>query len=189
MPAHGDTEDPDMLFNQGTYLLRDNKCDQAIDKFKSACEARPDFADAHHQWGIALMKMGRALDAIEQLKLAASLNPESAASLLSLGGAYQESGDVREAISTYGAFVDRFPQDRDIAKIRKLLAILQREGAHEEIPKPAIAASSQTSVRPINITEPNVESLTTAQDSSNDDYYESITRQGVMRWPAKRQSR
>jgi predicted Zn-dependent protease len=182
MPARAESRssgDPDLLLNQGTYLLRSNKCEEAVAKFKDACDMRPDFADAHHQWGIALMKLGRPQDAVDQLKQACSLNPASAASLLSLGGAYQEAGDVTDAVSTYSQFVNQFPQDRDIAKVKKLINALQNISL--QAAPAATVAPAPGSIAP----GPSPQDSSPAPAvSTGDDYFEAVTRQGTMRWPA-----
>ena len=195
-PGRSGNGDPDLLLNQGTYLLRSNKCDEAISKFKTACDLRPDFADAHHQWGIALMKLGRPQEAVDQLKQASSLNPTSAASLLSLGGAYQEAGDVSDAVSTYSQFVSQFPQDRDIAKVKKLINALQNLSPQatalavptpNQAPVPTNTTMSSPGVSPGvspgNTTAISAGTAPAPTVSAEEDYFDAVTRQGILRWP------
>lgn len=185
----------DILLNQGTYLLRANKCEEALAKFKDACDLRPDFADAHHQWGIALMKLGRPQDAVDQLKQACSLNPSSAASLLSLGGAYQESGDLSDAVSAYSQFVSQFPQDRDIAKVKKLISALQNLSSQTTAsanPTPAVAIPTNLPGTQTTNSQSTNSSFTVGSaaqspapvSNNGDDYFDAVTRQGALRWPA-----
>ncbi|MBV9763306.1 MAG: tetratricopeptide repeat protein, partial [Acidobacteriaceae bacterium] len=46
---------PKAYFNMGANLVNSGNSDQAADFFKKAIDADPNYADAHYQYGIALM--------------------------------------------------------------------------------------------------------------------------------------
>jgi tetratricopeptide (TPR) repeat protein len=171
--------DPDSLLQQGTNALRANHCDEAILKFQAACAISPDFADAHHQWAIALVKAGRPQEAIEHFKLAIKIQPREAASWLSLGGAYQSAGDVKEAINAYNDYISHFPQDRDISKIRHLVSLLEKEVNNP--PPPDIAAVA-TERPQSGIATQDTLSKWPKDTGASTDYFRAISKDGVIRW-------
>lgn len=177
------------LFNQGTSLLRSNRNDEAAAKFERACSISPNFAEAHHEWAIALLKLDKSNEAIEQFNQAISIDPGLAASWLSLGGAYQSSGRVNEAIGAYTSFLSKFPQDDDVPRVRNLIVMLQREqyqtgdtasvsGIASTVP-PLAPPLREDSNRPLN--QPG-----RSGQADGDDYLSIVTQKGVIRWPAKR---
>lgn len=166
--------DPNQLLNQGTLALRANRCDEAIGKFESACAIAPNMAEAHRQWGIALVKTGRAVEAIEQFKTASRLQPQDAASLLGLASACQSAGNIPEAIGTYTQFVERFPQHKDVPKVRQLIALLQR-------PSSSLNKLARTGVA-IGTTKSSLGVRADQAVASSDDYYANITQNGLFRW-------
>jgi tetratricopeptide (TPR) repeat protein len=182
----GATGDPDALLQDGTLALRANHLDEAIAKFQAACQIAPNMGDAHHQWGIALVKAGRPTEAIEQFKLAITLQPQQAAGWLSLGGAYQAAGSVKDAIDAYNDFVTRFPQDRDVAKVKQLIILLRRE-LNNPAGAPAINTDNQA-ISTANLSSSQrdrapLSKSPTDTKSGADDYYDEVTRNGVLRWP------
>ena len=58
----------------------------------------PDYAEAHHNLGNALVQTGRAPEAIEHFKQALRMNPTSASTHNNLGAALAQSGRISEAI-------------------------------------------------------------------------------------------
>jgi predicted Zn-dependent protease len=205
VPSDSASGDAQIVLNQGTYLLRANHSQEAIAKFQEAVRISPGFADPHHQWGIALVKLGKPDEAVAQFKTAIQLNPQLAASWLSLGGAYQSAGDTKDAIQAYSDFLTRFPSDRDAAKIRKLITMLQREngdaaGAGNSIPSRARAPVVDGSVQPLSkaagpagMTATGAGALnadrakpSATSDSGAGDYLNEVTKSGVIKWSATR---
>lgn len=114
------------LLIEGTDCLHNNQNQQAKVKLQEACSIAPDLPQAHHQLGIALAKLGENQAAINEFSTATKLDPNLAASWLNLAAVYQSSGNSESAISTYQEFINRFPQDRDISKIKSLVAELRK---------------------------------------------------------------
>ena len=79
--------DAGQLINQGTTLLRANRNQEASVKLQQAIAIAPDFAEAHHNYGLALAKLGNIPTALEQFQLALTLKPNLDTSWFSLGGA------------------------------------------------------------------------------------------------------
>ncbi|PWT95669.1 MAG: acetylglucosamine transferase, partial [Candidatus Melainabacteria bacterium] len=68
--ARNPSNDALALFNQGTSLLRSNQNQEAAAKLERACTLSPNFAEAHHEWAVALLKLDRANEAIDQFNQA-----------------------------------------------------------------------------------------------------------------------
>jgi tetratricopeptide (TPR) repeat protein len=56
-------------------LVRLGKPADAIPHYQEALRIRPDHADAHHNWGVALAQQGKYAEAIEQFQHALDINP------------------------------------------------------------------------------------------------------------------
>ena len=61
----------------GNCLLRQRRPEEAIVKYERALEARPDFADAHFNLGLALELTGRREEAKQHYAEAARLDPSN----------------------------------------------------------------------------------------------------------------
>ncbi|HEY9676430.1 MAG TPA: tetratricopeptide repeat protein [Drouetiella sp.] len=156
------------FLTEGTNLLRANRNQEAAEKLKQAIAIAPDFAEAHHNYALALAKLGDTPDAIDQLNQALRLKPSLETGWLSLGGLYQSSGNVDEAIKIYKSFLTRFPTSKDAPKISSLVQGLQKE----------FSAETTSTVRTLGMTAPS--------NPSPKDYLGDVTRQGTMRWPSER---
>jgi tetratricopeptide (TPR) repeat protein len=183
------------LFNQGTALLRANRNDEAVAQFERACKISPNFAEGHHEWAIALMKLGRNDDAIDQFNQAIAIDPNLAASWLSLGGAFQTSGKIPQAIAAYRNFVTKFPQDRDTPRVRNLITLLERENDQAILPPPSqspppntapVNPSGNPAGNPAGNLPPVAPPIPPSLVGPGGDYLADVTRQGVIRWPARR---
>ena len=82
------------LVNQGTALLRSNQNKEAADKLSRAVLIAPGMAEAHHDYALALAKLGQTQPALDQFKLALNLNPNLDSAWLSMGGLYQSTGNI-----------------------------------------------------------------------------------------------
>jgi tetratricopeptide (TPR) repeat protein len=150
------------LDNEGLALLRDNRNDEAIEKFSGALALAPAFSEAHHNLALALAKTGRTQEAIGHLQKAVELNPDLDPALLTLGGLYQSTGQIDLAIRTYKEFLRRFPADREAGKIANLVKGLEK-------------------VNQSMGGNPLADGNFAAQD-----YVSEVTRAGFFRWPASR---
>jgi tetratricopeptide (TPR) repeat protein len=119
------------LISDALNLLRANRNDDAAAELKRALSINPNSAEAHHNYGLTLAKLGDMPTAIAELKTATTLKPDMDASWLTLAGLQQASGKMDDAIATYQEFLTRFKLRTDLndtsAKVKQLLAALQDE--------------------------------------------------------------
>ena len=62
---------------------------------------KPDYAKAHNNWGVALVKTGRMQEAIEHYKQALQLDPNYPEAHSNLGVVLVQTGQTQEAIEHY----------------------------------------------------------------------------------------
>jgi tetratricopeptide (TPR) repeat protein len=62
----------------GTALAQQGKLAEAIGHYEQALRIKPDFADAHNNWGAALVQQGRRAEAIEHFQQALNIAPDYA---------------------------------------------------------------------------------------------------------------
>ncbi len=178
------------LLIDGTQCLHNNQNQRAKEKLENACAIAPDLPQAHHQLGIVLAKLGDNEAAINEFSTALRLDPSSSASLLNLAAVYQASGNTEQAKSTYADFIARFPQDRDINKIRSLMASLEVPAS--AFNQASIAAGSMNGSQTSNHSENgdlnkgDVQDQNSVKKRDDGDYYAEISRRGVWIWPKNR---
>lgn len=159
-PIDKNEYDAGILVNQGTQLLRGNKNEEACAKLKQAVAIAPQMAEAHHDYGLALAKLGRTDEACDQFKTALKQDPTLASTWLSLGGLYQSSGRLADAVKTYQSFLSRFPKSKDAPKVAALVQGLSKQQS----------LSAQDPAAP----------------ASADDYFAEVTHEGVFHWAQER---
>lgn len=92
-------------YQLGLGLLQDNNFAGAADCFERATKARPDFAEAYAQWGVALRRLGqvsasleirfnRYREAAERFQKAAGLKPQERSVWLMWGETLTQIGDL-----------------------------------------------------------------------------------------------
>ncbi len=148
------------LLIEGTDCLHSNQNQLAKSKLSSACAIAPDLPQAHHQLGIALAKLGENDEAANEFLQATKLDPNLAASWLNLAAVYQSTGKIDQAKNTYQEFINRFPQDKDVVKIKSLIAVLDKA----------------------DMSTGNVQAVDSVS-KVNDDYYNKIVKKGLWLWP------
>jgi predicted Zn-dependent protease len=168
--------DVNAMISDALVLLRANRNDEAAAELKQAIAIQPRSAEAHHNYGLALAKLGDMPGAIEQLKQATQLKPQLDASWLTLGGLQQSAGRINDAIATYSEFKTRFGDRTDLndtlSKVDKLLEGLRGEAQRAQTYKDgtdALQTRSQSLLQ------------TTAQ-TATDDYLAEAVKNGVVRW-------
>lgn len=155
-----------LLVIDGNNLLRANRYQEASAKLKQAVETAPDYAEAHYNYGLAMAKSGNPAGSIEQFQAAIKLKPSLDQCWISMGGVYQASGQVDNAIKCYRQYLALFPRGAQAAQVSNLIRGLQNESA--------------------GTTKPDALGLgTTAPASASpDDYLAEVTKRGTLRWPA-----
>lgn len=149
------------LVNEAVALMRSNHNQDAADKLSQAVDLAPELSEAHHDLGLALAKLGRLPEAIEQLRTTLTMRDDMDSTWLTLGGLYQSTGQLDEALKTYREFLKRFPGNSEAPKIVNLVKGLENE-------KKKQLAATQSGI------------------STADDYLADVTAQGMLRWPSER---
>jgi Flp pilus assembly protein TadD len=85
------------LFDDASGDIAVGELDAAIDKYRRCIEAVPDFFDAWHALGMALMKTGRHTEAIEAGLKATGLRPNDQLAWSSLSMFYVRDHQIKEA--------------------------------------------------------------------------------------------
>ena len=108
------------LFDDASGDIAVGELDAAIEKYRRCIEAAPEYFDAWHALGMALMKTGRYPEAIEAGLKAVELQPNDQLAWSSLSLFYvradmikeAESAGVKARILGWGGKIARDPGDR-----------------------------------------------------------------------------
>ena len=87
----------DELFDDANGDLALGELDSAVEKYRRCTELDPQFFDAWHALGMALMKLGRFDEAIQAGKRAVELRPNDQIGWTSLSLFYNRAGNIKEA--------------------------------------------------------------------------------------------
>jgi tetratricopeptide (TPR) repeat protein len=88
--------------------------DEAMVHYQKALQVKPDFAEAHYNFGNALLKMGRADEAITHYQKALQIKPDNARARYNFGNALLQKGRVDEAITQYQKALQIKPDSPDV---------------------------------------------------------------------------
>lgn len=127
------------LFNEGVSLLQANQTTQAAQKFQQAIAARPDFPEAHCNYGNTLLLTGHYDQALQELRKAAELEPDMAQAWAGIGTCCQSLGKTDDAINAYNKYLTLFPDSSDSQKIKTLVAHLKQEARNSQNRSPISA--------------------------------------------------
>ncbi len=92
---------PEGHFNQGNFLLRQNRAEEAVEPCEAALRLKPDYAQAHYVLGVGLLHLGREAAAFEQFAAALRVQPDYVDVHHTLAGALAMSGRMDEALAHY----------------------------------------------------------------------------------------
>lgn len=92
---------PDVLaiFDDASGDIAVGELDAAVEKYRRCVEAAPDYFDAWHALGMALMKTGHYPEAIEAGLKSVELRPNDQLAWSSLSLFYVRNGQIKEAES------------------------------------------------------------------------------------------
>ena len=93
----------------GTTLLRLKQRPLALEEFRAAAQARPDFAEARNNYGVMLVEAGDFDGAVRELEAAVALAPDFVPARLNLGNAYRGKLAVAQADAQYQKVVELQP--------------------------------------------------------------------------------
>ncbi len=92
-----EAEDVEALFDDANGDLALGELDAAVEKYRRCTELAPDFFDAWHALGMALMKTSRYPEAIEAGLRSVELHPNDQLAWSSLSLFYVRNDQIREA--------------------------------------------------------------------------------------------
>lgn len=101
-------------FQAGVRALDNEQHQPAIEHFKQAIQADPDFAEAHHQLAMTLLTVERYRPAIQYARHAVKLMPMHFGALSCMGHAYTELGELDRALICYRRAITVHPRMRAI---------------------------------------------------------------------------
>lgn len=183
------------LVSKGLAELRANHNAAAAELLKQATVLAPQCAEAHHNLGLALAKLGDTAQGIEQLKLATQLKPELVEAWLTLAGLQQAAGQMQEAIDTYDTYLKRAQEQNRVdatssiaRRLRdELAAELKRESdfRHET---DELKCGNESEIQSHSPQSPSASAMlqVPAQTAAMDDYLPLMTNPSVKRWSAAR---
>lgn len=160
-----------LLVTDANNLLRANRYQEASVKLKQAVATAPDYAEAHYNYGLSMAKLGNMPGAVDQFHTALRLKPNLDQAWISLGGLYQASGQVDDAIKSYKEYLTRFPNGAQASQVASLVKGLSNEVG-------AGGGGGKSDATGLGMSAPAAPSA--------DDYLADVTRRGTLRWPADR---
>jgi len=108
----------DATFGLGLALMEDEQASRARQVFERQIASDPDYANAHFGLGRALLELEKTDAAIASLQRALQLDPAVRAHYR-LGIAYENKGDVPQALAMYRRFLGYSPVGRAADDVRK----------------------------------------------------------------------
>ncbi|HJT45768.1 MAG TPA: tetratricopeptide repeat protein [Chthoniobacterales bacterium] len=85
----------------GEVLTRIGRLDEALNELRQATNLRPDFPDAHYNYGVVLFRKGDIDAAIKEWRATLTLHPNDPGTNTSLANALVHQGLYREAVAHY----------------------------------------------------------------------------------------
>lgn len=110
----------DAARNELALALRDlqsQRTDAGLARLERLCLNEADFAEAHHQRGMALHGLGFAEEALAEYREALELNPLHFAALASIGHLLIEQADYSAALQHYRSAVAIHPHIADLPEL------------------------------------------------------------------------
>jgi tetratricopeptide (TPR) repeat protein len=167
------------LASDALTLMRNNQNEGAAEKLRQAIVLAPDMAEAHHNLGLVLAKLGDVPHAIDELNLAIKYKPDLDSSWLTLGGIHQSVGHIDQAVEIYQKFLIKFPKHPMHDKIHQLVEGLKNE-------KGEIATARHEDAQ-LALGQPPAQGVLQVPGvQAEDDYLAEVTHNGVFRWPEDR---
>ena len=104
-------EHPERLWGLGEALRRQNRFDEAIERFQASLERRPRFGEAHLGLTLSLEARGELPAALEHARRYSELNPGSAIAWNNLATLASQSGLADEAVAASTKLLELAPSD------------------------------------------------------------------------------
>ena len=97
------------FFREAENMERAGRPDEAIDLYRQAINAHPDFAAAWHNLGVLLLERGDGIEAATAFRTAADLDPRDPRPLYNLGVLWQRRRYLDDAARYYEEALERDP--------------------------------------------------------------------------------
>ncbi|MBA4137949.1 MAG: hypothetical protein C0518_11580 [Opitutus sp.] len=132
--------------------------------YEAAIKQGEDDADIRTDLGNVYRFTGRAAEALTQYELAQRMNPQHEFSLFNQGGLFlEEMKDPTRAVAVWNAYLQRFPNGRNVAAARQLIA--QAGGGAAPPAVPGVMPAQSTNARPLDPTEQRLIDLVKQTDA------------------------
>jgi tetratricopeptide (TPR) repeat protein len=102
-----------MAYNNLGLLLVDTQPEDAIRQYQLALQIKPNYAEAHNNWGVALVQMNRVPEAIEHYEHALRIKPDYPEVNYNLGIALIRAGRMTEAVRPWQSTLQARPNDAE----------------------------------------------------------------------------
>lgn len=98
------------LMRRGNRALMAGQTEQAIEAFRAAIRANPDYSETRRNLGLALLRAGRAEEAVSELREAVERHPDNAWLHFDLGNAHLQSGQPVLAAEAFARAAENAPE-------------------------------------------------------------------------------
>ncbi len=151
------------LANNAYELMREEKFTMAVQILKNALAIFPDLASAHSNLGMAYSQLGQFSDAETHLRKAIAIDASRPSAWLNLASTFLVEGQLKEAATAYGEFVQRFPNQKLVTKVQGIKSQLDKE----------LQGQAQAEQR---------------GSQSTGDYFTYASHVGASRWPSSKKA-
>lgn len=118
------------FFNQGEELMRAGNLTEAVDAFRQAITAKPDYPEAYNSLGIVQDRLGQRAEAGKSINRAIKLKPSCPEYYNNLGLVFEKAGLLPQAAELFRWTVKLDPVHA--AALNNLGSVLWREGRYAE---------------------------------------------------------
>jgi len=122
--AFAETEDIQLLSDQGNVLLQQNKFQEAITYFDRVLEIDPNHVDSLNNKGTSLTKIGKLDEAITYFDRVLEIEPNGVETLLNKGIVLVEMNKSNEALSYFQKAIDLYPNHPNVKEIFEYIEAL-----------------------------------------------------------------
>jgi Flp pilus assembly protein TadD len=126
-----DSQNDDVYVSLASVLGQEQKWDDTATAAREALRLNPNYAVAHVDLGVALLKKGDRDGAITEEREALRLNPNNESAHYVLGVALEQSQNRQEAFQEYRAAYELKPQNADYRKAYERLLQQRTDGVQE----------------------------------------------------------
>ena len=116
----GQAQDLSAQFNRALQLQQQGKLVEAAEEYRALLKIKPDYVEAHANFGVVLSQLGRYDEAVVAYESALKLAPQLTPILLNLGIAHYRAGHFDKAVPVFQRFLEKNP---DATQARQLYGL------------------------------------------------------------------